>query len=484
MSYTSGSNESAIHRPSDELKNHHDAHSSQPFADSAWRYQIGKDIVSLRTGSSKTNAGATDTNPQPTKGSDAADTASPQPSKSEAADTASPQPPKSDAADTASPQPPKSDAADTASPQPPRSDAADTASPQPPKSDAAAKSDESDKPVTQPQPDITIDDATRKEVIDNLAKEISDNYIFPDVAAKVVKMLRDNESSGAYDKITSGAEFAKTLTDEMQAASGDKHFSVVVANSDIPKETPDSNPITPAVLDRIKAADYGIASAKVLPGNIGYLSISSFEPAEVADVAKAIDSAMSSLAGTDSLIIDMRNNAGGDFNTVLKVLDHLLNPNTHVNDIYWRADNRTDSSVTSAPAVSPTFGPKKDVYVLTSNKTFSSGEELSYDLQALKRATVVGDTTGGGADPGHFERLSSRFFGFIPSGEAINPTTKTNWEGTGVQPDVKVPAAEAFRTAYKMAIDKAISTETDPARLAELKAKDSKIASSLNGSPN
>ena len=96
----------------------------------------------------------------------------------------------------------------------------------------------------------------------------------------------------------------------------------------------------------------------------------------------------------------------------------------------------------------------KPVYVLTSKRTFSGAEEFTYNLKNLKRATIVGETTGGGANPGGTARLDDHFEVFVPSGRAISPITKTNWEGTGVTPDIAVPADQALQTAYLDALKK------------------------------
>jgi C-terminal processing protease CtpA/Prc len=98
---------------------------------------------------------------------------------------------------------------------------------------------------------------------------------------------------------------------------------------------------------------------------------------------------------------------------------------------------------------------------LTSHYTFSGAEEFTYNLKNLKRATIVGETTGGGANPGGPERVSEHFEVFVPSGRAINPITKTNWEGTGIEPDVKVPEADALATAHSLALEKIVDKTTD-----------------------
>src|SRR5207248_2089606 len=104
----------------------------------------------------------------------------------------------------------------------------------------------------------------------------------------------------------------------------------------------------------------------------------------------------------------------------------------------------------------------KDVYILTSSRTFSAAEGFAYSLKALKRVTIVGETTRGGAHPSGSCRINDHFYIQVPWGESINHITKTNWEGVGVEPDVKVPAARALQTALLMALEKRSSKATDP----------------------
>jgi C-terminal processing protease CtpA/Prc len=130
----------------------------------------------------------------------------------------------------------------------------------------------------------------------------------------------------------------------------------------------------------------------------------------------------------------------------------------HINSIYNRPKNETRQYWTS-PTVSPRY--TKPVYVLTSARTFSGGEECAYDFQTQKRATLVGETTGGGANPGGPVSLGNGFLAFIPTGRAINPLTKTNWEHVGVKPDVAVPAAEALKTAHVALLKGILEKEKD-----------------------
>jgi C-terminal processing protease CtpA/Prc len=123
----------------------------------------------------------------------------------------------------------------------------------------------------------------------------------------------------------------------------------------------------------------------------------------------------------------------------------------HLNDLYWREGDRTEQFYT-LPYVPGRRYLDKEVYVLTSKRTFSGAEEFTYNLKNLKRATIVGEATGGGAHPGGTRRVTDHFAVWVPGGRAINPITKTNWEGTGVTPDVAVPADQALATAHLMAL--------------------------------
>ena len=165
---------------------------------------------------------------------------------------------------------------------------------------------------------------------------------------------------------------------------------------------------------------------------------------------------MNFVANTEALIFDLRQNGGGDPEMVAHICSYLFGDRpVHLNDLYWRKQNKTDEFWTKPAVAAKKFSG--DVYILTSSRTFSGAEEFSYDLKNLKRALVIGETTGGGAHPGGVARLSDHFGVFVPVGRAISPITKTNWEGTGVEPDVKVPKELPLKTAYSMALTKSLA---------------------------
>ncbi|MEO6089428.1 MAG: S41 family peptidase, partial [Umezawaea sp.] len=169
---------------------------------------------------------------------------------------------------------------------------------------------------------------------------------------------------------------------------------------------------------------------------------------------EAIAAALTIVADAEALILDLRENGGGDPATVALVCSYLLDEPTHLNTMYFR-DGESYRQSWSLPHVpGKRFGGTKPVYVLTSGRTFSGAEELSYDLQQLGRATVVGEQTGGGAHPRRGFRVHPHLEATIPTGRAINPVSGTNWELVGVTPDIEVPAEEALDRALREALRK------------------------------
>ena len=320
------------------------------------------------------------------------------------------------------------------------------------------------------QPDMTVDPATRGAVIDGTLKRINDNYVFPDVAKKMEQAIRDRVQKKEYDQITSAKQLAEKLTTDLQAVSHDKHLRVRYSHEAIPENEGRQGP-TPQEMEKFRSylgsINFGFEKIERLKGNVGYLDLRGFTPAEFS--AETIVAAMNFLSHTDALIIDLRRNGGGDPATVALLSSYLFGSEpVHLNDLYWREDDSTRQWWT-LPFVPGKRYEGKDVYVLTSKRTFSAAEEFTYNLKNLKRATIIGETTGGGAHPGGTRRINEHFHVFVPTGRAINPISKTNWEGTGVKPDVEVTAEQALKTAHLTALKKLLEKATDPMRIDQLK---------------
>jgi retinol-binding protein 3 len=314
------------------------------------------------------------------------------------------------------------------------------------------------------QPDMTLDSAARKEVVETLVKRLNETYVFPEAAAKMEQALRAHTAE--YEAITSARQFADELTADLQAVSHDKHLRVRYSYQPIPVRPAERREPSAEEREQIRRElgriNYGFERVERLPGNIGYLDLRGFTPAEIGG-GETVAAAFNFLANTDALIIDLRKNGGGDPNQVALICSYLFGAErVHLNDLHWRdgKGERVEEFWTQKDVPGRRY-EGKDVYLLTSNYTFSGAEEFANNLKTLKRATVVGETTGGGANPGGGNRLSEHFGAFIPTGRAVNPITKTNWEGTGVEPDVKAPADQALHVAQLSALRKISDSTKD-----------------------
>lgn len=324
----------------------------------------------------------------------------------------------------------------------------------------------------QPQnlPDGPIDGVTRSAVINRLIVELNDGYIFPETAKKMEADLRNRLKNGDYDQSSMSRAFADKLTTDLQTISHDKHLRVRFSMKTIPERKDKDEPSDQEKADfelYNRTVNYGFEKIERMQGNIGYIDLRGFnDPKEGTDTVAA---AMTFVSNTDSLIFDLRQNGGGDPEMVALICSYLFGDKAvHLNDLYWRKDNKTDEFWTKPIVAGKKYGDK-DVYILTSNRTFSGAEEFTNNLKTLKRATVIGEITGGGANPGYSVRLSDHFSAFVPVGRAVNPITKTNWEGIGVEPDIKVPKEQALKTAYLMALTKELAATKDEDRRVALK---------------
>lgn len=309
------------------------------------------------------------------------------------------------------------------------------------------------------QTEVKLDAVTRAQVIENVLKRVNELYVFPEVAKEVEKAIRARVEKKEYDEITSGRAFAQKLTADLQAVARDKHLRLQFSERPLP-EGGDPRRRDPEQMRREAAkANYGFYKVEVLAGNIGYLDLRQFYRGEMA--AEKATAAMNFLSDTDALIIDLRKNGGGAAETVAFLISYLLGPEpVLINTAYFRPENRTFETWTLKDVPGRRY-TGKNVYVLTSNYTFSAAEEFAYDLQTQKRATIIGETTGGGAHPNAFVRVGDHFMLSVAIGRAINPVTKTNWEGVGVKPDVEVSHELALKTAHAAALKKILEKSTD-----------------------
>jgi C-terminal processing protease CtpA/Prc len=315
---------------------------------------------------------------------------------------------------------------------------------------AAAGAAPADRPLTA---------ALRSQTIERLLRSLDEQYVFPEKAAEAHRIIGERAKRGAYDALGTGPALARALKEQVNEILHDGHFHVHYQAEKIPPSDPSAKP-TREELARSNAeakwVNGGFEKVERLPGNIGYLEVRSLEFPRLG--AEAAAAAMSFVANTDALIIDLRRNHGGEPDLVATICSYFFAEPVHLNDIRSRESTRQYWSFASVPG---SRYLDRDIYVLTSKETGSGAEELAYDLQQLKRATIVGEVTWGGANPGDMVRLNDHFSAFISTAEAINPISKTNWEGVGVKPDIATPAADALRIAQVKILSKLLAVSKD-----------------------
>lgn len=287
--------------------------------------------------------------------------------------------------------------------------------------------------------------AERQEIIAKLVGALRDGYVFPDVAEKAAVKIQASLTAGDYAALDDRNAFAARLTTDLASVAHDKHMRVLSLMGP-----------PPGPVNARPQGEGGVFRADRIAGGIGYIEVLGFPPPMI--FKRTIDRAMAALAGSRAIIIDVRRNGGGAPKSVSYLVSYLIAPGRSINTIVSRTEKTNDYTRESfASEPTPTSFVGVPVYVLTSKDTFSGGEEFAYDVQALKLATLIGEVTGGGANPVRMVELGHGMAARIPFGRAENAVTGTNWEGRGVQPDIAVPAADALQVALTKAGGKPVA---------------------------
>jgi hypothetical protein len=301
------------------------------------------------------------------------------------------------------------------------------------------------------QPPGFFNEEIKKETIERAGALLEEHYVFADLGKVMKEELLKNFQEGKYNEYKDAGSFAESLTKDLQAISKDKHLRLKpiaskmrIMHSEAGQEP---GPHGPPLALR-PTGDVGFKEVKKLEGNIGYLDLRMFAPA--VEGKPVADAYMKLLESSDAIIIDLRKNGGGDPFMVQYLCSYFFDKKVHLNSIYWRKRNETNEFWT-LDKIGGNLMPEVPLFILTSNFTFSAAEEFAYDMKAQKRATIIGETTGGGANPGGPKLINPVFEIFIPEGRAINPVTGTNWEGVGVEPEIKISSEDALAKAIELA---------------------------------
>lgn len=313
---------------------------------------------------------------------------------------------------------------------------------------------------------MDIDSTTA--LLKSAINELVSHYVFPDIADRVASQLQTRLDAGDYFGLDDPVALGEKITADILAITNDKHIRL--RYSATPTNTPDpqgkSDQAEADYRARCLECNFGVERVERLPLNIGYIDLRGFMRTDLA--GEALVAAMTLVANTDALIFDLRKSGGGYPETAALLSSYLFDEPKHLHDFHHRKGNQTQQFWTQPWVPGRKFGECKPVFVLVSPISFSAAEGFAYNLQCLKRATIVGERTRGGAHPGHFRWLTAHFSLFVPGGRGINPLTQSNWEGVGVEPDILVPHADALRTAQVLALEQLGTRQQNPQRQMEI----------------
>lgn len=301
--------------------------------------------------------------------------------------------------------------------------------------------------VTEVRQGFVLAPADRALVIDTAAKLLEERYVDAETGKRLARQLR--RAAPQWSDIGDPQAFADAVTRWLRETSGDGHLGLNYSAQPI-AETGGEAAFSAGEMERWYGAhlNHGVEKIERHPGNIMLLDLRVFPPAAMGGDVFA--SAMNVVAQGDALIIDLRRNGGGAGAGNL-VMGYLLDEGQPLSGGYDRPSDKMSASTSPVWVPGRRFGSRKPLYILTSRRTFSAAEAFAYDLQALGRATIVGEVTGGGAHPFEYRRVHPHFALDLPEGKSVNPITGGNWQGTGVQPDVVVPADQALDRALELA---------------------------------
>jgi len=313
--------------------------------------------------------------------------------------------------------------------------------------------------------DVSLDADKRADVVESISKLLVDKYIFLKTAEEMRDHVKTKLEDGKYDGIESVDDFARVLTEDLRSVSKDKHIRVVhdpdmvrrikIGRS---KSEEERKKERERIIEGERQRNFGFQKMELLEGNVGYLDLRYFSG--VRPSGETAVASMNFLSNANAIIIDLRKNGGGNPSMIQLLSSYFLEDYTHLNSFENRGEDSLQQFWT-LPYVPGRSMYETDLYVLTSQRTFSGAEEFTYNMKNLERATIIGETTGGGAHPGGMRIASHDFLVWVPTGRAVNPITETNWEGTGIEPHISVPQEEALEKAHAMALEKLMEKAED-----------------------
>lgn len=322
-----------------------------------------------------------------------------------------------------------------------------------------------------------ITPSEKASVVEGLADIMGKGYVEKEKGEAVKQLLLSNLKEKKYKSVETCEELIARLISDTQSVIQDKHFHIMFFpkstggfnwTNEGEKESDESRKREEELnFERHKTLNFGLPKIEVLDGNVGYLKVSWFNsPAKW--FKEPLAHAFDFLRNTDCLILDVRNNPGGQEETVTALADYFFEENSPVllSTSHQKLSGKQEAFYTDPIPAGSKYLNKK-VYVLTSSSTGSGGEMIAYHFKHFKKGTLIGETTSGAANGFNTVKLGAESIGnimvLVPDTYTKHAVTKSNWEKVGVMPDIATKSDDALWVAYKEAIaglrEAATSTE-------------------------
>jgi C-terminal processing protease CtpA/Prc len=322
-----------------------------------------------------------------------------------------------------------------------------------------------------------LDKTTRNIVLNSIGNAINSYYVFPDTAKLMWNYINRQNEKDEYDLLVNPNDFANKVVKDIRSVYDDAHLRIEYnpqLEADILKflsSKKEAGKVADAAIAKDEKMNFYFRKIEILPSNIGYIQLNGFATSSLS-ASKTIQAAMQFVAHTDALIIDLRNNYGGNAETADEVAGYFFRNKTYTGESFNRIENKwTQRYVENKKAITGGLVLDMPVYILTSHSTFSAAEGFAYIFQTIKKSMIIGDTTRGGAHLTRSFSLGNGFVGFIPFTRGKNAVTNTDWEGTGVIPDISTADSDCLITAHNIILNKKLAAtkgETEKRKISYL----------------
>lgn len=300
-----------------------------------------------------------------------------------------------------------------------------------------------------------------RAVVAEVQRTIAADYVLPDRRPALDAALAAASRSGRYDT-RDPAELARRINADLERVGRDRHlnFTLNPERAAILASARAEQPDMAAFEADVRRRAHGIAQLRLLPGNVRYMDLRSFEA--LPDTEAAIDAAMQFLMAGDAVIIDLRENGGGSPRSVHHIVSHFMEPDRPL--VTFHQGGESSPMMTTMRELRAPRVVGKPLYVLISGTTGSAAEEFVGHVAGNRLGELVGANTSGGAFMNQLYPIAGRFVLSVSTGRAVLASTGRDWEGVGIAPTIPAEVEAALEVAHAHALRRLAGAASGPAQ--------------------